>query len=81
MILAAVYLLWMFQRVMYGPLREAYRALPDVNRAEVIALVPLAALTILLGVYPQPLLDIINPTLESIVKLATEPTVLSVVAR
>ncbi|TMD59272.1 MAG: NADH-quinone oxidoreductase subunit M [Chloroflexi bacterium] len=80
-ILAAVYLLWMFQRVMYGPLREAYRALPDVNRAEVIALVPLAALTILLGVYPQPLLDIINPTLESIVKLATEPTVLSVVAR
>ena len=80
-ILAAVYLLWMFQRVMYGPLREAYRTLPDVNRAEVIALVPLAALTILLGVYPQPLLDIINPTLESIVKLATEPTVLSVVAR
>ena len=80
-ILAAVYLLWMFQRVMYGPLREAYRALPDVNRAELIALVPLAVLTILLGVYPQPLLDIINPTLQGIVKLATEPTGLSVVVR
>ena len=80
-ILAAVYLLWMFQRVMYGPLREAYHALPDVNRAEAIALVPLAALTVLLGVYPQPVLDIINPTLSGIVKLATEPTVVGVLVR
>ena len=80
-ILAAVYLLWMFQRVMYGPLREAYRALPDVNRAEVIALVPLAVLTVLLGVYPQPFLDVINPTVESIVKLTQEPAVLTVVSR
>ena len=80
-ILAAVYLLWMFQRVMYGPLREAYRALPDLNRAELIALAPLAALTILLGVYPQPFLDIINPTVANIVKLAAGPAVLTLVAR
>ena len=80
-ILAAVYLLWMFQRVMYGPVREAYRALPDMNRAELVALAPLAALTILLGVYPQPFLDIINPTIQGIVKLASEPAVLGVVAR
>jgi NADH-quinone oxidoreductase subunit M len=80
-ILAAVYLLWMFQRVMYGPLRQAYRALPDVNRAELIALLPLAALTVALGVFPQPALDIINPTMDRIVKLATEPTVLTALSR
>ena len=33
-ILAAVYLLWMFQRVMYGPVRDAYKGLPDMSRLE-----------------------------------------------
>ncbi len=80
-ILAAVYLLWMFGRVMYGPIREAYRPLPDVNRAELIALLPLAAFTVLLGVYPQPFLDIVSPTMERIVKLATEPAVLTVLSK
>ena len=80
-ILAAVYLLWMFQRVMYGPLRDAYQGLPDVNRTELVALLPLAALTVALGVFPQPALDIINPTVERIVKLATEPSVLTVLTK
>ncbi len=80
-ILAAVYLLWMFQRVMYGPLRAAYAALPDVNRAELVALLPLAVLTVVIGVAPQPFLDIINPTVERVVKLALEPAVLTLVSR
>ncbi len=73
-ILAAVYLLWMFQRVMFGGLREAYQHLPDLNRAELVAVVPLAALTVFLGVYPQFALDIIGPSVDTIVKLATDPT-------
>src|SRR4029079_7333295 len=51
-ILAAVYLLWMFQRVMYGPVREAYKALPDMSRLEIACAVPLLVLTGALRVLP-----------------------------
>ncbi len=73
-ILAAVYLLWMFQRVMYGPVRDAYRSLPDLNRAELVAAVPLAVATIVLGVFPQLALSVLNPSVERMVRLATDPT-------
>ena len=72
-ILAAVYLLWMFGRVMYGPVREAYKALPDLTWVEVACAVPLLVLTVLLGVVPQPAIAIIEPSLERIIKLATDP--------
>jgi NADH-quinone oxidoreductase subunit M len=72
-ILAAVYLLWMFQRVMYGPVREAYRALPDLTPLEVICAVPLLVLTVLLGVFPQPAIAIIEPSLAQVLRLATDP--------
>ncbi len=73
-ILAAVYLLWMFQRVMYGPVREAYKALPDLSPLEVACAVPLLVLTVLLGVFPQPLIAIIEPSLERILELALNPS-------
>jgi len=72
-ILAAVYLLWMFQRVMYGAVREAYRALPDLTPLEVICAVPLLVLTVLLGVFPQPAIAIIEPSLQQVLRLATDP--------
>lgn len=72
-ILAAVYLLWMFGRVMYGPVREAYRALPDMTAIEVACAVPLLLLTVALGVVPQPAIAIIQPSLERVLKLATDP--------
>src|SRR5207237_10549107 len=49
-ILAAVYLLWLFQLVLAGRLREAYRALPDLSPLEVVCALPLLVLTVLLGV-------------------------------
>ncbi len=70
MILAAVYLLWMFQRVMYGTLREAYRALPDLSPIEVVCAVPLLLLTVLLGVFPQPAIAIIEPSVQRILAIA-----------
>ena len=73
-ILAAVYLLWMFQRVMYGPVREAYRALPDMSALELACAVPLLLLTVLLGVLPQPFIAIIEPSLDRVVRLATDPS-------
>jgi NADH-quinone oxidoreductase subunit M len=73
-ILAAVYLLWMFQRVMYGPVREAYRALPDMTPLEVACAVPLLLLTVLFGVLPQPFIAIIEPSLDRVIRLATDPS-------
>ena len=80
-ILAAVYLLWMFQRVMYGPVREAYRLLPDMTPLEVICAAPLVALTVLFGVLPQPFIAIIEPSLDRVVRLATDPSFVVAMSR
>jgi NADH-quinone oxidoreductase subunit M len=71
-ILAAVYLLWMFQRVMYGTVREAYKGLPDLSPVEVACAVPLLALTVILGVVPQPFIRIIEPSLARMIALASD---------
>ncbi len=69
-ILAAIYLLWMFQRVMYGPVRDAYKGLPDLTPLEVACAAPLLALTVILGVFPQPFIAIIQPSVERMLALA-----------
>jgi NADH-quinone oxidoreductase subunit M len=56
-ILAAVYMLWMFQRVMFGPLtQEANRGLADLTPREMAVLAPVLALIVWIGIYPQPFL-------------------------
>ena len=70
-ILAAVYLLWMFQRVMFGTIREAYRTLPDLSPLEVACAVPLLVLTVVMGVFPQPFIAIIEPSIARVLALAT----------
>jgi NADH-quinone oxidoreductase subunit M len=70
---SVVYMLWMYQRVMHGKLdKDENKALPDWNRAEMWALVPLVALIFLIGVYPRPLLDRLNPSVNAMVN--AEPT-------
>jgi NADH-quinone oxidoreductase subunit M len=68
-ILAAVYMLWMFQRVMFGAIREAYRALPDLSPLEVACAVPLLVLTVVMGVFPQPFIAVMEPSLERLLAL------------
>jgi NADH-quinone oxidoreductase subunit M len=75
-ILAAIYLLWMFGRVMYGPAREHYLSLPDLSPIEVACAVPLLALTVLLGIFPQPAIAIIEPSIDRVLRLATDPAFL-----
>jgi NADH-quinone oxidoreductase subunit M len=60
-ILAAIYILWMYQRTMTGPVREQVKGMPDLKARELWAVGPLIVLIIALGVYPKPLLDVINP--------------------
>jgi NADH-quinone oxidoreductase subunit M len=63
-ILAAIYILWMYQRTMTGPVRPELAAMPDLKARELWAVAPLIALIIVLGVYPKPVLDIINPAVN-----------------
>ena len=69
-ILAAVYLLWMFRRTMFGPLtNEKNKNLPDLNLREWLVLVPLVIPIIWIGVYPYPLLVRIGPAVEKVISL------------
>jgi NADH-quinone oxidoreductase subunit M len=63
-ILAAIYILWMYQRTMTGPVREEVATMPDLKPRELWAVAPLIALIIVLGVYPKPVIDIINPAVS-----------------
>jgi len=64
-ILAAIYILWMYQRTMNGPTAPAVSSMPDLKPREVLAVAPLLALVVFVGVYPKPVLDIINPAVRT----------------
>ena len=68
-VLAAVYLLWMYQRVFYGEVtNEKNKALPDCNLREKIMLVALAAVILLMGIYPQMFLRKLDTTATTIIQ-------------
>jgi NADH-quinone oxidoreductase subunit M len=67
-VLAALYILIMYQRLMTGPLREddeRLTSLKDLNLRELVAIVPLALLIVGLGLYPKPVVDVIKPAVEA----------------
>ena len=64
-ILAAIYILWMYQRVAGGPVREQVAGMKDLRPRELLAVAPLVVLIIGVGVYPKPVLDIINPAVRA----------------
>ena len=69
-IVGAIYMLIAYKRMFFGEVtKEENRNLPDVNKRELIALVPLVIIAIWLGVYPKPVLEPINKSVESIVQL------------
>jgi NADH-quinone oxidoreductase subunit M len=74
-ILAAIYILWLYQRTMTGPVRPETERMPDLKARELWAVGPLVALLIVFGVYPQPLLNIINPAVRQTMSQvhATDP--------
>ena len=68
-VLGAAYLLWLYQRLMFGKLdREENRALVDVTRRENATLIPIVALCIFIGVYPKPFLDKLAVPVANIVE-------------
>jgi len=65
-VLTAAYLLWMMQRVFFGPLNERYKGYPDINGREIFTLAPLTVMVIAFGVYPQPLIDLTRKSVENL---------------
>jgi NADH-quinone oxidoreductase subunit M len=68
-ILAAVYMLWMFQRVMMGKLTNPKNEnLKDLSAREVTIMMPLLIFIFWIGIYPNTFLDKMNPALENMIK-------------
>jgi NADH-quinone oxidoreductase subunit M len=66
-VLGALYLLWMYQRVVFGPVVHAEnRALADLSRRELAVLVPVLALCLAMGLFPTPFLARMQPSLDRI---------------
>ncbi|MFJ4905672.1 NADH-quinone oxidoreductase subunit M [Streptomyces sp. NPDC093249] len=63
-VLAALYVLVLYQRTMTGPVKEEVRSLPDLRPRELAVVVPLIAVLIFLGVFPKPLTDVVNPAVR-----------------
>ena len=64
-ILAAIYVLYLYQRTFQGPVAARVAKFRDANPREILAVAPLIALIIFFGIYPKPLLDVINPAVRA----------------
>lgn len=68
-ILGAVYMLWMYQRTMYGEVKEATAGFTDLTLQEIIVLVPVVIIILWIGVYPHLFLQLAEPAVKSIMQL------------
>ncbi len=80
-VLTAGYMLWTLQRVFLGTLPEKWNGLTDVNTRELFALVPLAIIVIYLGIYPMPILDLMNASANHLVEFIHSGAGMSVLGR
>src|SRR3954447_22271351 len=67
-VLAAIYVLWLYQRTMTGPPTPGDEGITDLTRRELVAVVPLMLALVFFGFYPMPLLDVSNPTVDSLLQ-------------
>ncbi len=67
-ILAAIYMLWLYQRVFTGPENEKSNLVKDLTSKEVMPLVPIFALLILFGFWPQPVLSTIEKSVDNVMQ-------------
>ena len=65
-VVTAGYILLMIQRLLLGPLNPKWKPLAEINPREIFTLTPLLIITLVLGVYPKLILDILNPALNLI---------------
>lgn len=68
-ILSAAYALWLYRRVVFGDLiKESLKTITDMDRRERLMMAPLVVMTLLLGIYPALVLDLIGPSVTALVE-------------
>jgi NADH-quinone oxidoreductase subunit M len=68
-VLGAVYMLWLYQRTMFGKLdKDENRKLVDLNFREVMTLLPLVVLSFWIGLYPKPVFDVLEKPVKRLVR-------------
>ena len=73
-LLAAAYMLWMVQRLVLGePSTEAAKVLPDLSNRELATLIPLAILVLCIGLYPGPLMEMMDASVIHLIQQTTGP--------
>jgi NADH-quinone oxidoreductase subunit M len=65
LVLSSIYILWLYQRLMTGPVTDGNERIRDLLPREILVVAPLMALLLVLGIYPKPVLEIINPAVEN----------------
>ncbi|WP_431239323.1 NADH-quinone oxidoreductase subunit M [Mycolicibacterium aichiense] len=73
LVLSAIYILWLYQRMMTGPVTDGTDRVRDLRPRELLVVAPLIALLIGLGVYPKVALDVINPAVTATLTSIHEP--------
>lgn len=73
LVLSAVYVLWMYQRMMTGPVVQGNEDVTDLRTRELVVVAPLIAALIVLGVYPRIALDVINPSVDHTLSSINQP--------
>jgi NADH-quinone oxidoreductase subunit M len=69
LIFGAAYSLWMVKRVIFGEVKnEAVSQLTDITKRETFILAVLAASVLLLGIYPEPLIDVMRVSVEQLIE-------------
>jgi NADH-quinone oxidoreductase subunit M len=67
LVLGALYMMWAYERVMWGPISKAINeTIADLNRREIAVMVPLMALMLVLGLFPKPLLSRMEPSVTEL---------------
>jgi len=75
-IVGAIYMLAAYKKMFFGVItKDENKNLKDVNKRELLALIPLAVITVWLGIYPKPVLGTINTSVESVVSLMHEKAI------
>ena len=68
-VLTAAYMLWVLQRVFLGPLPEKWKDLTDMNGRETFMLATLGVIVVFFGIYPAPILNLMNSSLNTLAAL------------
>lgn len=71
MILGAIYMLYAYQRVMLGEIRPEFLKIRDLSSSDYLFLIPLIAVILGLGVYPQPIFNLVEASVNAMQNLLT----------